>query len=124
MELGVVQQRLDPRLREAPRAGVERLLLTPDDGLGVLVGVEVVAQLRPWEGVELLDTRNGSVLDVVGLDVFAECGVDLTRAEDDAVDVGGLVDGFAVFGVRDDPFEVRVANKVVDGGAGEWVAEE
>lgn len=106
MELGVIQQRLDTRLREAPRAGIQGLFLTPDDCLGVLVGVEVVAQLRPGERVELFDASDGRVLDFVGFDVFAEGGVDLTRAEDHTIDVGGFVDGLAVFGIRDDPFEV------------------
>lgn len=38
---GLIQQRLNPRLREAPRARIQRLLLAPNDRLGVLVHIQV-----------------------------------------------------------------------------------
>lgn len=38
---GLIQQRLNPRLREAPRACIQRLLLAPNDRLGVLVHIQV-----------------------------------------------------------------------------------
>ena len=49
--LGLIEQGLDSRLSEAPGTGVEGLLLTPDDVLGVWVHVEVLLQLSPREGV-------------------------------------------------------------------------
>ena len=43
MMLGLIQQGLDSRLGEAPRARVEGFFLCPYDGFGVGVGVEVFA---------------------------------------------------------------------------------
>lgn len=120
MMLRLIQERLQSRLREAPRAGIQRLLLRPHDGLCVGVAVEVVLELGPGEGVELLDARDGDLL-VVGVRgaVFVESGVDLAAAEDDAVGFfgGGYVAG-RVGGVGDYPLKVRIADEVGDGGAG------
>lgn len=124
MMLRLIQQRLDPRLREAPCARIQRLLLAPDDRLGVLVHVEIFFQLGPGEGVELLDAGNGDVVEFVLGTVFVELDVGLAGAEDHAVDFVGGGDGVVMFGVLDDPLEVGVAREVFDGGAGERVAEE
>lgn len=125
MMLRLIQQRLDPRLYEAPRARVQRLLLTPHDRLGVRVLIEVVAQLCPWEGVELFDARDGGVFLAFGFAVLDEGGVDLAGAHDHAFD---LVVGFDVASfvrrVGNDPLEVGVAGHVFDVGAGERMAEE
>lgn len=123
--LRLVEQRLDARLREAPRARVQRLLLRPHDVLGVRVRVQVLLQLLPGEGVQLLDARDGCVFDALVGPVLVQRGVDLARADYDAGDVLGGVD-FAggVGGVRDDPLEVRVAGEVGEVGAGDGVAEE
>ena len=51
MVLGLVQECLDSRLGEAPSACVQGFFLCPDDGLGIWVGVEVLAQLGPGERV-------------------------------------------------------------------------
>ena len=109
-----------------PRAIVEGLLLAPDDGLGVGVVVEVVLELLPGEGVELLDAGEGDVVDLVVGAVLVEGGVDLAGAEDDAVDLlGGLDAAGGVLGVRDDPLEGGAGvGKVLDVGAGDWVAKE
>lgn len=122
----IIQQRLDPRLHEAPRARVQRLLLAVHDVLRIRIAVQVVAELGPGEGVQLLDARNGHVLELgllgAGLD---ERGVDLSSAEDDAVDALVVVDlACLVGGVRDDPLEVRVARELFNVGARVGVAEE
>lgn len=80
--------------------------------------------MLPWEGVELLDTSNGSVVELVCFAVLVQRCVDLTSAEDYAVNLIGLGDGFAVLRIRDDPLEVRLVCKILDVGAGKWVAEE
>ncbi len=90
MKLRLIQQGLDPGLREAPRARVERLLLRPDDRLGVGVLVQILAQLGPGKGVELLDAGDCDVVEGgVGGSVFVQGDVDLARAEDYSVDFGG-----------------------------------
>lgn len=118
MMLGLVQQRLDPRLYETPRARIQRLLLAPHNRLCILVRVQVITQLRPRERVELLDARNGDVGDFVIRHVFSQGDVDLAGTQNDALDVGGFGDGFAVFWVGDDPLEVRIAGECFDRGAG------
>jgi hypothetical protein len=98
--------------------------LTPNDGLGVGIHVEIFFQLLPREGIQLLDAGNGCALEVVVGAVLVQSCVDLAGTEDDALDLLGFVDGFAVLGVGDDPFELRVAGKFLNGGTGKWVAEE
>lgn len=124
MMFRLVQEGLNSRLDEAPRAGIEGFLLTPDDLLGVGVRVQVLLQLSPGEGIELFDADEGGVLDLVGGTVLVKGAVDLTCAEDDAVDFGGFVDGFAVFGLGNDPLEVRLAGELLNRRAGERVTEE
>lgn len=117
--LGVVQQGLDTRLGEAPCAGVEGLLLAPDDGLSVGVLVEVLLELLPREGVKLLDAREGDVIDLLLGAVLVQSGVHLSGAEDDAVDlIVGLDLAGLVGGVGDDPVELRVTGELVNVGAG------
>lgn len=121
----LVQQRLDARLREAPPARIQRLLLRPHDVLRVRIHVQVLSQLFPGERVELLDSRDGRVLDALVGPVLVQRDVGLARADDDAGDfVGGVDVVGGVRGVRDDPLEVGVAGEVGEGGAGEGVAEE
>jgi hypothetical protein len=115
MVFSVVEQGLDTRLRERPGAGVERLFLAPYYGLGVGVLVEVFFQLLPREGVKLFDARDGCVFDVVVGAVPVESDVDLTCAEDDALDLFGVVDAVSVLGVRDDPLELRVTSEFFNG---------
>jgi hypothetical protein len=123
--LCLVEEGLDAGLGVAPGAGVEGLLLGPDDGLGVGVLVEVLAQLLPREGVELLDAGEGDVVDVVGGAVLVQRGVHLARAQHDAVDLVVRLDlAREVRRVRDDPLELRVADKLVEVGTGERVAQQ
>jgi hypothetical protein len=93
-------------LSETPCTSVERLFLTPDDCLGIGVTVKVFLELLPWEWVQLLNTGNGSVLDSLISAVFVERGVNLSCAEDNSVDLLGLVDGGAVLGIGDDPLKL------------------
>lgn len=122
--LGLVQQSLDTGLGVAPGTGVQRLLLGPDDVAGVGVAVQVLLQLSPREGVQLLNTGDGGVADAVGFTVLGKSSVDLSRAEDDALDLLGLVDLLAVGGVGDDPLEVRVAGEALDVRASKRVTEQ
>lgn len=122
--LGSIQQGLDTGLGETPGTGVQRLLLSPDDVLGVGVAVEVLLELSPGEGVQLLDTGDGSVADVVGLTVLDQSGVHLTRAENHTLNLLGLVNGGAVSGVGDDPLEVRVASELGEIRASNGVTQE
>ena len=123
--LGLVEQGLNTRLREAPGTGVERLLLCPNDRLGVGIHVEVLFQLLPGEGVQLLNAGKGNVVDLVLGTVLVQSGPDLTRAENDAVDLlGGLDSASLVLRVGDDPLEASVFTaKVFNAGAGEGVTE-
>jgi hypothetical protein len=109
--LGRVQQCLDTGLDVAPRTGVQRFFLGPDDVASVGVAVEVLLELSPGEGVQLLNTGDGGVADVVGLTVLQEGSVDLTSAHDDALNLLGLVDSGAMSWVRDNPLEVRVISE-------------
>lgn len=126
MVLGLVQECLDTGLGEAPSTRVKRLLLRPDDGLGVGVAVEVLLELLPREGVELLETRDGDIVNLVLGAVLVQSGVDLTRAEDDAVDLLAANKGAVLVSrVLNEGAELGVlTGEVLDAGAGERVAEE
>lgn len=50
--------------------------------------------------------------------MFVQCGVSLTGAENDAIDFGRVGDRFGMFGIRNDPLEVRFASEIFDRGAG------
>ena len=130
----VIQQRLNPRLHETPRSCIQRLFLCPHNRLGIGVHVEVVLEILPGEGVELLDTCDGSRGDFVGGAVFVDSGVGLAGTDDDALDLFGRVDGVC-FGalcdlwgfvgrVGDDPSEVGVAGEVFNVGASKRVTKE
>lgn len=122
--LGCVEQGLDARLDEGPGTGVQRLLLAPHDVAGVGVAVQVLAQLVPREGVQLLDTGDGRVANAVGLAVLDERGVHLARADNHALDLLRCVDGVAVGRVADDPLEVRVVAESLDVRAGNRVTQQ
>lgn len=85
--------------------------MTPNDGLSVGVHVEILLQLLPWEGVQLLDTSDGSVFEAVIGAMLVERSVHLTRTEDNTIDLLGFVDAGTVFGIGDDPLELRVASE-------------
>ena len=116
---GSIEQGLDTGLGETPWSGVEGLFLCPDNGLGVGVRVKVFLELLPWEGVELLDTSDGRVGELVLLTVLDEGSVDLACAEYHTLDLflgGDLEFRGLVGGVRDDPLEVRISGKVLNAG--------
>lgn len=108
----LLEEGLNSWLCETPCTGVQRFLLSPDDGLGVRIHVEVLLQLLPREWVQLLDTGDRSVLVAIVGTMLVQCGVDLTRTEDHAVDLCRFVDGFPVFRVRNNPLELRFASEV------------
>lgn len=124
--LSVIEQGLDTRLGEAPGTGVERLLLGPDDGLGVGVLVEVLLELLPGEGVQLLKAGDGNVVEVVVGAVLVKGGVDLTGAEDDTLNLVVRLDvASLVLGVGDDPLEASVLTReLLNVAASDGVSEQ
>jgi hypothetical protein len=123
--LGSVQQAFNTGLGIGPGTGVEGLLLAPDDILSVGVAVQVLLQLSPREGVQLLNTGDSSVADTVGLAVLSQGGVDLSGAQDDALDVLRSFDSGAVALVGDDPLEVGVLGRqFLDVRAGKGVTQQ
>ncbi|KAI6773510.1 hypothetical protein HG531_000359 [Fusarium graminearum] len=107
--LGVVEQSLDTGLSEAPGTGVERLLLAPDDGLGVGVLVEVLLELLPREGVQLLNASESDVVDVVVSSVLVEGSPNLTGAQNNTLNLVRRLDSTSLMlRVRDDPLESGV----------------
>jgi hypothetical protein len=118
----LVEERLNSRLSEAPSARVQRLLLAPHNIPGVRVAVQVLLQLGPWERIELLDTSDGNIFDLVTGSVFGESGVDLSGAENDAFDLVMVLNRLTMLRIRDNPLEVRLASKVFNVRSGDWVA--
>ena len=102
----LLEQRLDSGLRETPCTSVERFLLTPDNGLGVGIHIQVFFQQLPWEGVQLFYTSDGGIFQAIVCTMLVERSIDLTTAEDDTVNLCRLVDGLAVLRVWDDPLEL------------------
>ena len=121
----LIQQRLDPWLRETPRSRIQRLFLTPNNVLRVRVHVQVFFELGPGERIELFDACDvcGFYLFVVA--VFVEGSVDLASAEYYAFDFFGGGDvACCMFGIGDYPLEVGFAGEVFDVGSREGVAKE
>ena len=69
----------------------------------------------PREGVELLNTSDGGVFDAFIETVFVEGSIDLTSAENDSVNLLRFVDGSAMFGIGNDPLELRITSKFFNG---------
>jgi len=113
--LCLVEKSLNSWLSERPGASVERLFLGPDDCLRIWIAVKILLELLPWEWVQLLNTSNGGVLDVVVGAVLVEGSIDLSRAQDDTFDVFGFVDCVTVLNVLDNPLELRVTSEVLNG---------
>lgn len=72
--------------------------------------------------MQLLNTGDGSVGDLVGLAVLDQGSVDLSRAQDNTLDLLGGVDGGGVIG--DDPLEVGLAFQGLDVRAGKGVTQQ
>jgi hypothetical protein len=107
--LSVVEQSLDTGLSEAPGTGVERLLLAPDDGLGIGVLVKVLLELLPRKGVKLLNASDGDVVQVVLGSVLVKGSPDLTAAENNALNLLRSLDGTSLMlRIRDNPLEASV----------------
>lgn len=124
MVLSVVQQSLDSGLNERPSTGIKRLLLTPNNGLGVGVLVKILLQQLPWEWIELFNTGNGCTLDLIVGAVLVERSVDLSSTENNAVDRIWFIDGGAVLWVFDNPFKLRITSEILDGRACDRMTEE
>lgn len=123
--LGRVQHSLNTGLDERPGTGVERLLLAPDDVLSVGVAVQVLLQLVPGEGVQLLHTSDGGVADAIGLAVLDKGGVDLARAHDHTLNLLVRLDSISLVGrVRDDPLEVGVTSEGLQVRAGNGMTQK
>ena len=124
--LCLIEQRLYPRLREAPAACIKRLLLTPNDCSSIRVHIQIRLELGPREGVQLLNTGDGSGLEIVnvGSTMFVKGSVDLTRAQDDTINIFWWCDGVVVFWVRYYPLEMRIPDEIFNRGAGQGMTEE
>jgi hypothetical protein len=124
--LSVVEQSLDTGLSEAPGTSVERLLLAPDDGLGVRVLVEVLLELLPREGVQLLNAGESDVVNVVVRSVLVKGSPDLASAENNTLNLVRRLDSTSLMlRVRNNPLESGVlASKSLDVAASKRVAEE
>jgi hypothetical protein len=124
--LSVVEQGLDTGLSEAPGTGVERLLLAPNDGLGVGVLVEVLLELLPREGVELLNASDGDVVQVVLGSVLVKGSPDLTAAENNTLNLFRSLDSTSlVLGIGNNPLEASVlTSELLDVAASQRVTEK
>jgi len=124
--LSVVEQSLDTGLSEAPGTGVERLLLAPDDGLGVGVLVKVLLELLPREGVKLLNASDGDVVQVVLRSVLVKGSPDLTAAENNALNLLRSLDSTSLMlGIRDNPLEASVlASELLNVATSQRVTEK
>lgn len=124
MVFGMVQQRLDARLGEAPRSGIERLLLAPYDGLGIRVHVQILLELLPWEGVELLDASDCGSVELLTSAMLVKGSINLTGAEDYAFNLCRFFDGLAMLRIWDDPLKMRFASKVLNVGTRQGMAKQ
>ena len=122
--LGLVQQRLDPRLYEHPCTRIEWLLLTPHDVLGVWIRIEILLELGPREWIQLLDPCDSGILNALRFSVLDEGSVDLSRAQNNALDLVMRCNRLAVFGFWDDPLEVSILSEVLDVGSGNRMPQE
>lgn len=123
--LGLVQQSLDARLSKAPSTSVQRFFLGPDNRLGIRVAVQVFLELLPREGVELLNTCNGDIVNLVFGTVLVQRSIDLTCAKNDTRDFLARLDVLGLVSwVLDDPVELRITSKLLNVGARKRVAEE
>lgn len=95
-------------LYKAPATSVKRLLLSPDDFFHIWIFVQLVAELRPREGVQLLDANNNNIIDLVGFAVFDERSVNLTRTNQETGTFRWIFNRGSVLGLRNQPLEARV----------------
>jgi hypothetical protein len=73
----------------------------------------------------LLNTNNGNILDLVGGTSLVECGVNLTRADDDTLAFRWRDKvAIGVLWITENPVEVRVTGEFREVGASKWVTEE
>jgi len=112
---------LHPWLNVAPGTSIQGLLLGPDDVLGIGELFEFVAELSPREGVQLLNTGNGDVVDIVRGTVLVEGSVYLSGAYQKALALLRGLDSVSVLRIGNEPLEVGVTGKVLDVGAREGV---
>ena len=116
--LCLVQQCLYPGLHERPCTSIEWLFLTPHNVLCVRIGIEVLLQLLPREGIQLLNARDGGILDALAFPMLDQSSVDLARADNDTVDLVVRIDRLVLVSrIWDDPLEVAVSRKVFNVGA-------
>ncbi len=124
MILCLIEQGLDSRLGERPCARIKRLFLAPNDCLGVRVHVKIFLQLLPWERVQLLNARDGGVGKFVVGPVLMQRSVYLAGTENNTVNLRRVSNGIAVLWVRNDPSEMSIARKFLNGGPTEWMSEK
>lgn len=103
----MIQRSLDSRLYESPRSGVQWLFLTPYDGLRIGIAVQIVSELSPGERIDLFDSCDCCIGDLVGISVLDKRSVDLTATQYHSFDILVLVDSASlVRRVGDDPLKM------------------
>lgn len=98
------------------------LFLSPDE-VGVRVLVEMRSQHVIRQRADLLDTRDGNVVDPSLLALLEKLVVHLTRAEDVSADLLGRDEALGVR-VREVALEDGVALHLLERGSGERVSEQ
>lgn len=87
-------------LYKAPATGVKRLLLGPDDFVQIGVFVQLITELRPREGVQLLNANDSDIINLVSFAVFDKRGVYLTRANQETGTFGWIFNRGPMPGLR------------------------
>lgn len=101
---------------------VTHLLLGPDGG-GIGVLVEMRRQQVVRQGRNLLDPRNGNVVDLAVFTLLEELEVDLARAQDMTLDLVGRDEVLGV-GFGQVSLEGRLADKLVEARLDERMTEK
>lgn len=88
-----------------PRSTIIVLLLRPNNRLGILVLIKIGFYLGPREGMKLLYSGNGHVLDACRFSMLLDRFIYLSRAENNTLDGFWVLNRVAVLGISDDWLE-------------------
>ena len=98
--------------------------MTPYDGLGVRVHIQILLELLPWEGVELLNASDCGSVKLLTSAMLVKGSINLTGAEDYAFNLCRFFDGLAMLRIWDDPLKMRFASKVLNVGTRQGMAKQ
>jgi len=108
----------------APTTHVEGLFLNPDNLLEVRVAVKNISDLSKGEGMQLLNSEEGSVLDIVGLSGLGQGSKHLANRDNQTLSLLLGTNGNTMGLVLNDPLEVRVISKVRERRSGQGVSQQ